>query len=118
MTAGKIFLHSLLIVVTIAYCWFIELAMAAFNTLLANWELTELSMLSVITAVKPLPWQILAIASLLINSVIAFIVSKKENGFQAHITAAVCHMLWIVSCVLIHGVGFLISFVIRTYAIQ
>lgn len=113
----KIFLYSLLIILTAGYCWFIELGMGAYRILLANDNLTCWSILTDVLAIHPLPWQLLAIASLLINSAVAFIGSKEKGSSKSHMAGALCHICWIGACCFLHGIGMMEPFIIRTYVI-
>ncbi len=113
----KTLLYSLLIILTAGYCRFIELGMGAYRILLANYKLTCWPNLTEVLAIHHLPWQILAIASLLISSVLAFIRSKAEGSPDSHMVAALCHICWIGTCFFLHGIGMLEPFIIRGYVI-
>ena len=113
----NIFIYFLLFMVTAGYCWFIELAMGAFRILLENWELTCWPVLTEVSAIHPLPWQILAVVSLLINCLLAFLWKKEGAVSGRHTTAAICHICWVLTCFFLHGIGMLTPFIIRAYVI-
>lgn len=117
MAKMMLFIYLLLVMITAGYCWFIELAMGAFKVLLANWELTCWPALTEVLAIHPLPWQILAVISLLMNSLLVFIWKKEGDVSGRHTNAAICHMCWVLICFFLHGIGMLTPFIIRAYVI-
>lgn len=56
-------------------------------------------------------WQILAIVSLLLNWIWAYSRVKSSQGYEKILLPLVCHLLWVMSCVLLHVGGGLASFV-------
>ena len=114
----NIVLILLLLLMTIAYCWFIYLIMGLFRVLLTNWGISALPNITAYLSVKPLPWQILAFISLIVNVSIGFFIFKKENDPNAFLGTAICHITWIFTCFLMHGVGFLFPFIIKVIVIK
>ncbi len=114
----KVFLYSLLVIITAGYCWFIELALGAFRLLLANYKYTCWPNLTEVLAIHPLPWQILAVMSLLANSLLAFLWKKEASSFEKHLAGAFCHVCWIVICFFLHGIGMLEPFIFRVYVLE
>ncbi|MCB2149351.1 MAG: hypothetical protein KQI81_22920 [Deltaproteobacteria bacterium] len=113
-----VLLVLLLFFMTVAYSWFIQLAMTAFNILLAKWELTALPIFSVVTASAPLPWQLMAFASLLVNLTIVFFQSRKKTVSCSLTTAAALQTVWIFTCLMVHGIGFFLPFIAPKYIIK
>lgn len=106
-----VLLVLLLFFMTVAYSWFIHLAMMAFNILLAKWKLTALPIFSVVTATAPLPWQLMAFASLLVNLTIVFFQSREKTVSVSLTTGAALHTGWLFTCVILHGIGFFLPFI-------
>ena len=108
----------LLFLMTVAYSWFIGLAIGMFRVLISNGGYTAMPNITVVFSMNALPWQVLAFVSLIINIAIALIIMKKEKDGHALSKRALYHTLWIMTCFFMHGVGFLIPFVVRAYIIK
>ena len=111
-------LLSLLLIVTILYCCFIYLGMGFYKILLESQGIKNVSSFTVVTSTSPLLWQILAFISLAASSLFAFFSSRKQESSQPFFAAATFHINWLLICFLMHGLGFLVPFVMWVYVLK
>jgi hypothetical protein len=114
----KIIVYSLLALMTAGYCWLVRLGMGAYTAILTQKQFSELPLVTRVVSVHPHPWQALAVLSLLLNSTWAMVQSKRQVSYDAHATAAVTHVCWLVTCFFLHGAGMIFPFIIETYMIK
>lgn len=101
----------LLFLVTSGYCWFIELSFRAFNLLLAKWKLTALSNFTIVASTASFPWQVAAFVALFLSIVFALVQRKRTDASTSLIAGAVVHIVWLFTCLMAHGIGFLLPFI-------
>lgn len=117
-SARRIIVYSLLILMTFGYCWLIWLGMGAYTCLLTQKQFGELPLITRLISIHPRPWQGLAVLSLFLNFIWAVVQSKRRVSYDAHATAAVTHICWLLTCFFLHGAGMLFPFIIEAYVIK
>jgi hypothetical protein len=113
----KILLYAILLLLTIGYSGLVDLAFAGFRQFLSRQSLTALPVPTLWLSLHPLPWQILAFASLLLNFLWALRVEKKNPDGRWHLYSAMLHQSWLLLCLIAHALGMLLPFVARVYVI-
>jgi hypothetical protein len=68
----------------------------------------DFSSFTVVTSTNPLLWQILAVASLALNSLFAIFSYRSQEESNPFVTAAVLHVSWLFICSLVHKIGCLL----------
>ncbi|MCU0277198.1 MAG: hypothetical protein MUF02_10195 [Acidobacteria bacterium] len=116
--ARKILLHAVLLLLTIGYAGLVDLAFAGFRQFLSHESLTALPIPTLWLSMYPLPWQLLAFASLLLNCAWAWRGERKNADGRGYLYAAVLHLSWLLLCLVAHLLGMLLPFVARTYVIR
>ncbi|MCU0237652.1 MAG: hypothetical protein MUC72_11300 [Acidobacteria bacterium] len=116
--ARKILLYAMLLLLTIAYAGLIDQAFAVFRQFLSRQSLTALPVPTLWLSLHPLPWQLLAFASLLLNFFWARRGETKHADSRSHLYAAVLHAHWLLLCLIAHALGMLLPFIVRVYVID
>lgn len=116
--ARKILLYAVLLLLTIGYSWLLDLGISAFRLFLSLNKYTALPVPTLWLSMHQLPWQILAFASLLLNSIWARHGERKSGDGRHHVYAAVLHASWLLLCLVAHLLGMLLPFVARAYVID
>ncbi len=116
--ARKILLYAVLLLLTIGYAGLVDLAFAGFRQFLSRESLTALPVPPLGLSLHPLPWQLLAFASLLLHFLWALRGEKKNADGRGHLYAAVLHLGWLLLCIVAHLLGMLLPFVVRVYVIR
>jgi len=114
----KILLYAVLLILTIGYCWLIDLGISMFCLIVSLKPYTALPLPTRWLSMHQLPWQLLAFASLLLNFLWALHGEKKNAEGRGHLYAAVLHTSWLLLCLIAHGLGMLLPFVTRVYVIR
>lgn len=114
----KILLYAVLLLLTIGYAGLVDVAFTVFRQILARQSLTALPLPTLWLSLHPLPWQLLAFASLLLNFAWAWRGERKSADGRGHLYAAVLHLSWLLLCLIAHLLGMLLPFVVRTYVIR
>jgi hypothetical protein len=113
-----ILLYAVLLLLTIGYSWLVDLGFAAFRQYLALRSLDALPLPSLWLSMRPLPWQLLAFVSLLLNSLWARHGERSCGDGRHNLYAAALHCAWILLCLTAHALGMLLPFVARVYVID
>ena len=103
-------LLAFMLIITILYCCFIYLGMGIYLHFLENHGIKAFSNFTAVTSASPLLWQILAVASLVLNSLFALFSSRKQGESNPFVTTAALHFSWLFACSLVHGIGCLLPF--------
>jgi hypothetical protein len=103
-------LLAFMLIITILYCCIIYLGMGLYLHFLESQGIKAFSNFTAFTSTSPLPWQILAVASLVLNLLLALFSSRKQGESNPFVTAAVLHVSWLFICSLVHGIGCLLPF--------
>lgn len=119
MTKSRmILLYAVLLLLTIGYAGLVDLAFAGFRQFLSRESLTALPVPTLWLSMHPLPWQLLAFASLLLNGAWAWRGERKNADGRCHLYAAVLHLGWLLLCLVAHLLGMLLPFVARVAVIR
>jgi len=116
--ARKILLYAVLLLLTIGYASLVDLGFGAYRNYLALKSLDALPIPTLWLSLRPLPWQLLAFASLLLNFLWARRGEKKNADGRSHLYAAALHANWLLLCLFAHALGMLLPFVVRVYVID
>lgn len=114
----KILLYIVLLLLTIAYSWLIDLGIRAFCLVVSLQPDAALPLPTLWLSMRQLPWQLLASISLLVNLFWALRSEKKNTDGRGHLYAAVLHASWLLLCLMAHVLGMLLPFVSRSYVIR
>lgn len=114
----KILLYAVLLLLTAGYAGLVDQASAAFGQFISREGLTALPVPTLWLSLHPLPWQLLAFASLLLNFLWALRGEKKNPDGRGHLYAAVLHQGWLLLCLMAHVLGMLLPFIARVYVIK
>ncbi len=107
-------LLAFMLISTIMYCFFIYLGMGLYVSFLESQGITAFSNFTAVTSISPFVRQLLAVASLVLNSIFALFSSRNQGESNSFVTAAVFHISWLFSCLLAHGIGCLLPFFMWT----
>ena len=99
-----------MLILTILYSCFIYLGMGLYKSLLEGQGITAFSHFTAVASTRPLLWQILAFASLVLVSLFAVFSSRRQEESNPFVTAAVFHISWLLICSLLHGIGSFLPF--------
>ncbi len=116
--ARKTLLYAVLLLLTIGYSWLLDLGISAFRLFLSLNKYTALPIPTLWLSMHPLPWQLLAFASLLLNGAWAWRGERKNADGRGHLYAAVLHLSWLLLCLVAHLLGMLLPFVARVAVIR
>ena len=103
-------LLAFMLILTILYCCFLYLGMGLYLHFLESQGIEAFSNFTAVTSTSPLLWQILAVASLVLNSLFAFFSWRRQGESNSFVTAAALHVSWLFICLLAHGIGCLLPF--------
>jgi len=118
--------YTLLVFLTVGYCWFIWLAVGVYARMLPQEVFATFPLISKILAYNHalpfpyyvLPWQILALASLTTNFLWGKRRSQRLNSPEGHVLPAACHVGWILLSFFFNGIGMLLPLVTKVYVIK
>ena len=116
--ARKILLYAVLLLLTIGYAWLVDLGFDTYRLFLSLNKYTALPIPTLWLSMHPLPWQVLAFASLLLNFFWALHGEKKNADGRGHLYAAVLHLGWLQLCLVFHALGMLLPFIARVCIIR
>ena len=106
----NIYIYSLLVLVTLGYCWVVRLGAVIFSIMTMEFELPLLTRI-IVSNVRLC--QILLLASLVINILWALKQSKKDITIDWYLRAAVNHTLFILLCIVLHVGGMLVPLLVK-----
>jgi len=109
-TERNIYMYSLLVLVTLGYCWIVRLGAVTFSIMTMEFELPLLTRI-IVSNVRVC--QVLLLVSLIINILWAVRQSRKDVTIDWHLRAVLNHTLFLLLCIVLHVGGMLVPLVIK-----